>query len=62
MIFIVGNFSIYFIDNYSVSMNIVISASYLTPFRNYAIKCLDILSRLIGVNYQYLVCNISGLV
>lgn len=36
-------------------MNVVIPANYLTPFRIHAIKDLDILSRPIGVNYQYLV-------
>ncbi|ENN8378607.1 DUF2612 domain-containing protein [Providencia rettgeri] len=43
------------IDNYDMSMNVVIPANYLTPFRIHAIKELDILSRPIGVNYQYLV-------
>ncbi|MGG4690029.1 DUF2612 domain-containing protein [Providencia stuartii] len=45
----------FIIDNYDMSMNVVIPANYLTPFRIHAIKDLDILSRPIGVNYQYLV-------
>ena len=45
----------YVIDNYNMTMNIVIPANYLTPFRLYAIKHLDILVRPIGVNYKYLV-------
>ncbi|MGX4745120.1 DUF2612 domain-containing protein [Providencia rettgeri] len=45
----------FIIDNYDMSMNVVIPANYLTPFRIHAIRTLDILSRPIGVNYQYLV-------
>lgn len=43
------------IDNDDMTMNVVIAANYLTPFRLYAIKNLDILSRPIGVSYKYLV-------
>ncbi|MEX6425542.1 DUF2612 domain-containing protein [Providencia manganoxydans] len=43
------------IDNDDMTMNVVIAANYLTPFRLYAIKNLDILSRSIGVSYKYLV-------
>lgn len=43
------------IDNYDMTMNVVVPASYLTPFRLYAIKTLDILTRPVGVNYKYLV-------
>ncbi|WP_099075734.1 DUF2612 domain-containing protein [Proteus alimentorum] len=47
------------IDNYDMTMNIVVPADYLTPFRLYAIKNLDILVRPIGVNYKYLVITDS---
>lgn len=43
------------IDNYDMSMNIVIPADYLSPFKLYAVKNLDILVRPIGVSYRYLV-------
>lgn len=47
------------IDNYDMTMNIVVPADYLTPFRLHAIKNLDILVRPIGVNYKYLVITDS---
>ncbi|CAQ85182.1 MULTISPECIES: DUF2612 domain-containing protein [Photorhabdus] len=45
----------FIIDNYDMTMNIVIPSSYLTPFRLHAVKKLDILSRPIGVQYKYIV-------
>ncbi|MGV8004340.1 DUF2612 domain-containing protein [Photorhabdus temperata subsp. temperata] len=49
----------FIIDNYDMTMNIVIPSSYLTPFRLHAIKKLDILSRPIGVQYKYIVITDS---
>ncbi|WP_350914717.1 DUF2612 domain-containing protein [Providencia huaxiensis] len=49
----------FIIDNYDMTMNIVVPADYLTPFRLHAIKNLDILVRPIGVNYKYLVITDS---
>lgn len=45
----------FIIDNYDMSMNVVIPAGYLTPFRIHALKNLDILSRPVGVSYKYLI-------
>lgn len=47
------------IDNCDMTMNIVIPADSLTPFRLHAIKDLDILVRPIGVNYKFLVITDS---
>ncbi|SIP73175.1 conserved hypothetical protein [Xenorhabdus innexi] len=53
---LLGNQS-FVIDNYDMTMNVVVPAAYLTPFRLHAILRLDILSRPIGVKYQYVVVN-----
>lgn len=45
------------IDNYDMTMNVVVPAEFLTPFRLHAILKLDILSRPIGVRYQFVVIN-----
>ncbi|MBD2796046.1 DUF2612 domain-containing protein [Xenorhabdus sp. 18] len=45
------------IDNYDMTMNVVVPAEYLTPFRLHAILKLDILSRPIGVQYKFVVVS-----
>lgn len=45
----------YIIDNYDMTMNVIVPDTQLTPFRIYAIQKLDILVRPIGVNYKYLI-------
>lgn len=47
------------IDNYDMTMNIVIPSTSITPFKIYAIKSLDILSRPMAVSYKYLVITDS---
>ncbi|MBD1228399.1 DUF2612 domain-containing protein [Xenorhabdus griffiniae] len=53
---LLGEYS-FVIDNYDMTMNVVVPANYLTPFRLHAILKLDILSRPIGVRYQFVVIN-----
>ncbi|MDE1484463.1 DUF2612 domain-containing protein [Xenorhabdus bovienii] len=53
---LLGEYS-FVIDNYDMTMNVIVPADYLTPFRLHAILKLDILSRPIGVKYQFVVVN-----
>ena len=43
------------IDNYDMTMTVIIPSVVMTPFKKYAIENLDILVRPVGVMYKYVI-------